>query len=394
AVLDRYQHPDSVASYLASFHGKAMLLGSQETANCLDCHVAELANVHLMKPHDDPKAPTSSGRLPDTCRSAACHPTAGHAISTAAIHLDLATGRGLEYFIGLMFFLLILSTFGPSVVILALELLQIVVGRHDPTHERHRSLAERLMADPRARARLKRFTPHQRVQHWVLFGSFALLVLTGFPIKFADRAWAAWIIDQIGNLHRARLIHRWAGVTLIAGFLYHMVYVAVHTFREGRRAGKGLMRTLLDLPMVMQWDDLKQMRELFKFLLFIRKTRPPAGRFSLEEKFEYFGVFWGSMLLGVTGVLMWANAWTSEILTGRVLTVAALIHTFEAFLALLHVGIIHMISVIFSPVVFPLSPAMLTGDTPAEEMAEGHAAMLDEVARELDLAPPGEASHG
>jgi cytochrome b subunit of formate dehydrogenase len=118
-----------------------------------------------------------------------------------------------------------------------------------------------------------------------------------------------------------------------------------------------------------------------------------AGRFSLEEKFEYFGVFWGSMLLGLTGILMWANDWTSGFLGGRVLTIAALVHTFEAFLALLHVGIIHMISVIFSPVVFPVSPAMITGDTPPEEMAEGHAGMVEQAANKLKLAPSQEVGH-
>jgi cytochrome b subunit of formate dehydrogenase len=394
-VQDRFQLPDTAASYLASFHGKAMLLGSRDTANCLDCHVAELANVHLMKAKDEAGSPTSPQHLPDTCRSAACHPTAGHAISTAAIHLDLATSRGLEYFIGAIFFLMILSTFGPSVMILALELLQIVVARHEPDHHRNLALAERVVSDPRGRQKLKRFNPHQRVQHWILFASFTSLVITGFPLKFADHAWAAWMITQIGSIGRARLIHRWAGVILIAGFSYHMLYILVHTIRTSRQTGRGFIRTFLALPMVMQPEDFVQMRELMKFLFFMRKTRPAAGRFSLEEKFEYFGVFWGSMLLGVTGILMWANAWTSGLLTGRVLTLAALIHTFEAFLALLHVGIVHMISVIFSPIVFPLSPAMFTGDTPTEELAEGHSGMVEQVAQELKLAlPPGEAGHG
>ncbi len=394
AVLSEFKLPNSVASYLASFHGKAMLLGSHETADCLECHVAELANVHLMKKHEDPAAPTAKAHLPDTCRSAECHPTAGHAISTAAIHLDLATSRGLEYVIGAVFFLLILSTFGPSVLITTLDLLQIVVGRHDPSHHGNTALAGRLMSDARGRIRLKRFTPHQRVQHWVLFGSFTLLVITGFPIKFADRAWAAWLIDAIGSLSRARLLHRWAGVTLMLGFAYHLSYMAVFTVRDARRTGRGLLKTFLGLPMMMQLEDLKHMRELLKFLLFIRKTRPPAGRFSLEQKFEYFGVFWGSMLLGLTGALMWANAWTSGMFTGRVLTLAALIHTFEAFLALLHVGIVHMVGVIFTPVVFPVSPAMITGDTPAEKLAEGHSGLLATVADELKLAPPKEAHHG
>jgi hypothetical protein len=76
---------------------------------------------------------------------------------------------------------------------------------------------------------------------------------------------------------------------------------------------------------------------------------------------------------------MWFNAWTTQHLPGRILTIAILIHTMEAFLALLHVGIVHMVSVIFSPDVFPVSPAMFTGETPVSELAEGHTAMLDAV---------------
>jgi cytochrome b subunit of formate dehydrogenase len=232
------------------------------------------------------------------------------------------------------------------------------------------------------------------VQHWILFTTFVLLVLTGFPIKFADRAWAAWLIDEIGGLHRARLIHRWAGAIMLTGFAYHLIiYIPLYLWREKRRTGKGWLQVVLDLPMVMRWSDWKKMGHLLAYLLFIRRTRPDTGRFSLEEKFEYFGVFWGCMLLGMTGALMWANAWTSQHMTGRVLTTAALIHTFEAFLALLHVGVIHMIGVIFSPAVFPLSTAMLTGDTPPEELAEAHAAMLIEVDQQLKSGSTGEAHH-
>lgn len=393
-VLEAFDHPNTTASYLASFHGKAMLLGSQQTANCLDCHVAELANVHLMKSRTDPTSPTSPQRVADTCRSAECHPTAGKAISEAAVHLDLATSKGIEWFIGAIFFLLILSTFGPSLVLVTLELLQIFVGRSDPQHHRHLLLAERVMENPQGRQRLKRFTPHQRVQHWVLFLSFTALVITGFPIKFADRDWAAWLIDEIGSLGRARLIHRWAGVVLIAGCIYHLVYVSIHMLKQSRRSGRGFIRTFLNLPMVMNLDDLKQMRELLKFLLFMRKTRPPAGRFTLEEKFEYFGVFWGSMLLGATGILMWANAWTSGLFTGRLLTIANLLHTFEAYLAFLHVGILHMVTVIFSPIVFPISPAMVSGDTPPEKMAEAHSGLLEGVAKDLNITAGEEAKHG
>ena len=280
----------------------------------------------------------------------------------------------------------------PSVVLVMLEMLQIVLGRHDPKHHERHEHAKRLMADPRGRAALQRFAPHQRVQHWFLALTFITLALTGFPIKFADRPWAAALIEEIGSLSRARLLHRWAGMLLIAGFMYHVVYVMASTVIIKRRSGQGWIRTFLTLPMMMQWRDAKEIAHLLGYLLFLRRTRPTAGRFSLEEKFEYIGVFWGTIILGVTGVMMWANGWTSQMLGGRGLTTVSLIHTFEAFLALMHVGVVHLVGVIFVPAVLPCSPAMFTGNTPMEELAEGHAAMLDEVEKQLASNADGEVN--
>ena len=91
---------------------------------------------------------------------------------------------------------------------------------------------------------------------------------------------------------------------------------------------------------------------------------------------------------------MWANAWTTQYFPGRLLTIATLVHTMEAFLALLHVGVVHMVSVIFAPGAFPVSPAMFTGRTPTEEMAESHSAMIDAAEKALGLSATEDGSHG
>jgi cytochrome b subunit of formate dehydrogenase len=122
--------------------------------------------------------------------------------------------------------------------------------------------------------------------------------------------------------------------------------------------------------------DAWEILGVLAYLLRLRKHRPVAGRFNAEEKFEYIGVFWGTIVLGCTGMLMWFNAMTTTVLPGRILTIAVLIHTMEALLALLHVGIVHMVGVIFSPSVFPVSPAMFTGETPIGELTEAHAGLL------------------
>jgi formate dehydrogenase gamma subunit len=393
-VREAFKLPDTTATYLASFHGKAMMLGNTQTAGCLDCHVGPMQNVHMMQTPEESTSPTNAANLPDTCRSPQCHATAGARISSAAIHLELYTGSRIEWSIAALFVVLILFTFGPSVVLQAMEMLQIVLGRQDAKLHEHEALARRLMADDRGRRALTRFTVQQRVQHWVLALCFTTLVVTGFPIKFADRDWARWLIGFMGGLTVARKAHHYAGAILILGFFYHILYAGISAVRMRRAAGQSWLRTILDMPMLTNPRDIKQLFEQLGFLFFLRRTRPELPRFSLKEKFEYFGVFWGSALLGVTGVLMWANAWTTSHLPGRVLTLAALIHTFEAFLALLHVGIIHMVGVIFSPLVFPLSHAMIRGDTPIEEMAEAHSGMLHEAASQIGAASAGEVTHG
>jgi cytochrome b subunit of formate dehydrogenase len=391
-IKEAFKLTDAPVSYLASFHGKAALLNNQEAASCLDCHVGEGENVHVMHSHKQAGAPTNAALVADTCRSPACHRTAGAQISSAAIHLDLSRSRGIEYFIAILFVLMILSTFGPSMVITLLKLFHMTIGRDDPDHHQEAALAARLMKDPKSRGRLHRFTVHQRVQHWFLVLTFGTLVLTGFPMKLADRAWADWVIRQLGGLTWVRTIHRFTGALLLFGFLYHSAYIVHHMRRV--RAGKdrqGWLRIFFNLPMVMKPADMKEMGHLMAWLLFLRKRRPDGGRFTAEEKFEYFGVFWGVMLLGTTGLVMWFNGYASRFLPGRVLTIFNLVHSFEAFLALLHVGILHMAAVIFSPAVFPISPAMFTGNTPAEELAESHSEMVNAVAAEAGVE--GEVAH-
>jgi cytochrome b subunit of formate dehydrogenase len=393
AIRKEFKLPDSTATFLAGFHGKALLLGSENTADCLHCHAGLGQNVHRMVKQDDPTSPTSLLRSADTCRTSNCHGTAGARISTAAIHLDVANTHGIEFVIALLFIGIIGLTFGPSLTITGLKLVHYIIGKHDPAHRRNSELVQTLLSSPEGRAKLVRFQVHQRVQHWVLSITFTLLCLTGFPMKFADRPWAATVIGWFGGLPTSRMIHHAAGTFLIGGFCYHLVYVLNMAWRLKKKSGQSFLTSLRAMPMCATPRDAIAMLQLTLYLMFLRKTKPVSGKFNPEEKFEYFGVFWGTFVLGTTGVLMWANAWTSRHLPGRVLTIATFVHTFEAFLALLHIGIVHLARVIFVPAVFPISRAMITGQTPAAELAEGHGAMLEEVAAQVGLAGPKEAPH-
>jgi cytochrome b subunit of formate dehydrogenase len=390
-VLAKHELSNAVASFVRSFHGKAALLGSPNTADCLACHVRSGENAHMMLAKTDPRSSVHPDNVADSCRSVQCHPGADVRIATIGVHLDLPTAWGsLEFGIAVAFIVLTAVSFGPSLVICLMELLQIVIGRHHHSGARIHQLLDRVLQHPDGRARLKRFTVSQRWQHWLLAALFILLALTGFPMKFASDQWARTMIDMFGGLHTARLIHHWSGIALVIGFIAHAFYAlatmlanARTTTADGGR--KGVFRAIWDMPMLIRPGDLLKANLLMLYLFGLRRDPPTFGRFSIKEKFEYIGVAWGTTLLGVTGIMLWGEQFFSHYLGGRVFNIALIAHTYEAFLAIIHVGILHIANVTVSPNVFPLSRATITGDTPAEELVEQHSDFVEDAARELGV---------
>lgn len=397
-VLAEHDFHDAVASYVRSFHGKAALLGDEATANCVSCHVATGANAHQMLGADQPLSAISPERVGDSCRTVACHPGAEKSLAAAGVHLDLPSVAGtVEYALAAAFILLTIATFVPSMVIVVLELFAQVIGREHHAARKLEELTHRLWLDEKGRQLLTRFTVSERVQHWMLAILFTLLAITGFPMKFATEDWSRNVVNLVGGLHNARLIHHWAGIALFAGLIAHSLYAlrgALRWRQRERQAGRSgsWSQALISLPMWVGPQDALKGLQLVMYLLFLRREPPTFGRFTIKEKFEYFGVFWGTTLLGLTGIILWGEQFFSHYLGGRAFNLALIAHTYEAFLAIIHVGILHIINVMLKPNVFPLSLATITGRTPLAELAEEHTDQVLDVARKLGYPTEG-ATH-
>lgn len=392
-LLERTGGHDPVASYLHSFHGKASLLGSQATATCVDCHSAQGGDQHLMLGRDDPLSSVAPQRVPNTCRTVACHPGFPPAVGTAAVHLQLdPSNRSPEFLVAAFFIILTAATMAVFFLLVILELLNAMVRRADPHLQRLVAIARQLQGHPEARKLLQRTSFHQRIQHWWLAISFITLVVTGMPIKFADQPWAEIVVGMLGGLTVVRMLHRVAGVVIIAVFFYHLFYLLgklVQTRRRLRREGvrEPLWKTIWNSPMVVRPKDVRQFFQLFAHLFFLRKHRPHADKYNVLEKFEYWAVFWGMPVMGLTGAALWGAQWTSEQLGGRALNFAFIIHSDEAYLAFTYIAAIHLFAVIFAPTVFPLSPGTLTGQAPVTELVEKHHTRLEDLARRVGLDP-------
>ena len=393
-IIEQTGSHDVVASYLHSFHGKASLLGSTETATCVDCHSSPTGDQHLMRSHEVPASSTYSVQLPDTCRTVACHPGAPPEMSSAAVHLEIDPAkRTPEFYVAAFFVLMTALVMALWFLLVILELLNAAVRRPDPEHHRLVELARSLQKHPRGRELLQRMTIHERIQHWIMAIAFALLVFTGMPIKFAEASWSHTLVSLFGGLTAARIIHRIAGVILLVIFAYHLMYLLarlIQRVRENRRQGRreSLLKIILFSPMMLTLQDARDFLQLVAHLLFLRRPRPSFKRFNFTEKFEYWAVFWGMPVMGLSGLALWGMPTVAEHFSGRALNFAFIIHSDEAYLAFIYIAAIHLFSVIFAPSVFPLSLGTLSGQAPARELAEGHRGELEEIARQVNLTLP------
>lgn len=395
-LADMEQH-DAVTSYLHSFHGKASLLGSGETATCLDCHAAEDGNAHGMLPGDDATSMTNEANLGLTCRTSGCHPNAAPELTDAAVHLRVdPAARTIEYWLIVAFVALIAFELSTYFGLAILELVNTIVRRHDPVELRRVSLVHAIQETAKGRKLIERMTIGQRIQHWLLVVTFGMLVLTGMPMRFAWHPVSEFIANAMGGIAALRVIHRASGVGMFIVFGFHLLYLGVQAyklFQEHKAAQPGrslvllLKDTALSMPMLPTPTDVKQFTQMYMYLLGLRKERPARGKYHFSQKIEYWAVFWGMGIIGLSGLMMWWTDWVPAVLGGRALNFAIIVHSYEAFLAMMYIVIAHLYAVILAPAAFPLSLAAITGQMPAHEMAENHIGHLESVARSLDIDP-------
>ena len=405
AINEQIESHDAVTSYMRSFHGKASALGALNAPVCTDCHSSEDGDPHLMLASTDPASPSHEDNRGLTCLSLGCHDNAAPALGAAGVHMRVSPeAREIEYYVTAAFVILTVGTMTLYFLLLVLELLNIVVRRESDEQLELVSLARAVQSDRRGRRMLSRLTVHQRFQHWVLVIAFLLLVFTGLPMKFATVEWMPLLVATLGGLETARTLHRIAALVISAAFLYHLAYLAVLAWKDLQRRRReqperGLFKhaffVIWDSPMMVRPADVKDFVLLFVWLFGLRKSRPEQGKFHFSQKFEYWAVFWGMTMIGASGAMLWLEDLSAQTFGGRALNFAYIVHSDEAFLALLYISVVHFFAVIFSPAVFPLNLGSLTGDMPPTELAENHVGHLREVAAELGIdAPPAEHPHG
>lgn len=199
---------------------------------------------------------------------------------------------------------------------------------------------------------VRRFSKHQRAQHFIMMSSVLVLVFTGMPQKFFDSPISMWMIAFWGGLESARTIHHAAGFAMIFSALYHAVY---------------LLYTILGLRRpVPVWmiPSLKDFHDFFQntgYYLGITKEKPKFGRFSYFEKFDYYAVFWGVPMMALTGLILMYPLIVTRFLPGVMVPVATIAHSDEALLATGWLFVVHFYNAHLAPHIFPFNRSIFTG---------------------------------
>jgi formate dehydrogenase gamma subunit len=206
-----------------------------------------------------------------------------------------------------------------------------------------------------------RFSLSQRVEHFLLMFTFTALLLTGLPQKFHDASWARWLILHFGGIETTRWIHRLFGLLFTLEAVYHAGYVTYTIFF--RRAPLSMMPTL---------NDVRDAINMLRYCFGLAPTKPRYDRFSYRQKFEYWGVIFGGVIMIITGFILAYPIIFTRILPGQLIPAAKEAHSWEALLALLIIVIWHLYGTHLSPGKFPLDATIFTGKLPREKLREEH----------------------
>lgn len=210
----------------------------------------------------------------------------------------------------------------------------------------------------------QRFPVSQRIEHILLLLSFTILGITGLVQKYIAADISLWLIDAMGGIGSVRIIHRVVATIFLLELIYHFVIM-----------GYKLYVQRVEMTMLPGIKDAKDGFQSIGYNLGIAKSRPKLGRFTFDEKVEYWAMMWGNLVMIITGFMLWNPIKTTSILPGVFIPAAKAAHGGEAVLAILAILIWH----IYHVHIKFFNKSIFTGKMTRHEMEEEHPLELEKI---------------
>lgn len=340
---------ERLTTFIDSYHGLKSKAGDTHVANCASCH-----GVHRILPSTDSTSTIYPANLQKTCGE--CHPAISTKMASTPIHG--VSGEGLRTraadIVEKIYIVAIIVIIGLMVLHWLIDL-----GRHI------KNLLD-------ARPQVRRMRTDEVFQHMLLALSFIVLVISGFALRFDQSSIARFFFGWESGFEIRGLVHRIASLVFMATVLWHVIFL--FTMR-GRKYFRDMLPVRHDFMFFVQ-------RILYN--LGRRGETPCIQRFSYVEKAEYWALVWGTVVMILTGMMLWFDNWFIQYLPKGILDVALVIHYWEAWLATLAILVWHMYSTVFNPRVYPMNPSWLTGTMPEEMYEHEHPGHIEEARKDTE----------
>lgn len=348
ALMGEFGVPTTrVSSYAASYHG---LVNTREgdnstVADCASCH-----GVHRILPSTHEDSRVAPWNLQETCGE--CHENASEEFTETSVHYEEEFSSSLEATITKwvrdIYWVLLFAVLG-GMILHNIVILSWYIRR-------------KWNQEKKAEVRF-RFGRRQVFQHAVLIITFTLLVITGFMLAYPETWWSRLLVDMGVTESIRRWAHRVSAILMMISSIYHLWWIifAARGRDEIRRMAPGIA-------------DVRHVIQNMRFHLGQTDQRPAFGKYDYPAKAEYWALVWGTVIMALTGLILWFPAIATSFLPAWTIKVSEVVHLFEAWLATLAILIFHLFYVIAHPDIYPLNMAMFSGKMPKEHAKHHHPA--------------------
>ncbi|MBW9261562.1 MAG: cytochrome b/b6 domain-containing protein [Candidatus Thiodiazotropha sp. (ex. Lucinisca nassula)] len=337
---------------------------------CRDCHISKpVAGIH------NPKAAAyAEHRHEKVC--AKCHENAGPGMGSYVIHEKPPWSSQTQVsFPALYWSTMAILALAFGVFLFFMPYTSVWAWREIRQHRQTRG--ESNSAGSQA-VLIERFRPSERWLHTVLIVCFMLLSLTGVAWMTIESEFGKLLALPFGGAEGAVWVHRLFGLLLLGIFSAHIIYL----IRSAVIGKSGFLRGPDSL--VWTWSDFKAIHQHMAWL-FGRKEHPVFDRWSWWQKFDYWAVWWGLVIVGTTGLVMFDSVLTTSVLPGWMMNVARWIHKVEAILAMAHIFVVHFFIESYRPSAFPLNAHIFHGAAELEALKQEHPAWIERLQQEGNL---------
>ena len=221
--------------------------------------------------------------------------------------------------------------------------------------------------------------PLWRWAHLLFAVSIILLVATGLPLLYPNTAWAPVLERAMGGPEISGIIHRVAAVVMVAVFVAHIVYAAIHIGLNWKT-----FKIFGPYSLMPNWQDAVRHRRHGQ-MVCRQSAAADFDHWNYQQKVDYWAPFWGIAMLVATGAVLWFKTLTGAFLPGWVFNVATVAHGDEAVLAAAYLFTVHYFVNHWRPDKFPLDVVMFTGSMPLEEFKREYTVEYDRLVANGEL---------